>query len=96
MEKKVFYELLNNNSQLKVFYSFLNEEWIEKNWYKLYQVNLEPGKVPNLEKYLKACITDGVSYIISSIKRELIPAGLLVELESPQAIKAKLLEKMLE
>ena len=94
--KKLFYELLDNDSRLKVFYSFENNEWETKSWYKLYQVNVDSDKLETLKVYLEACITDdGTSFILGSIKKDLIPSGILTPIKSQLEIKSEALELLI-
>lgn len=93
---KKFYELSKDGKSLSVFYSFENSEWENKSWEKKFSINIWADKLESLIVYLEACITnDGTSFILGSIKKDLVPAGILTPIKSQLEIKSEALELLI-
>ena len=94
--KNLFYELSKDGKTLSVFYSFENDEWETKSWEKRFTINVWAEKLESLQIYLEACITDdGTSFILGSIKKDLIPSGILTPIKSQLEIKSEALELLI-
>ena len=96
MEKKNFYELSKDGKILSVYYSFENDEWETKSGEKRFTINVWADKLDALIIYLDACITDdGTSFILWSIKKDLVPAWILTPVKSQLDIKSEALELLI-
>ena len=92
-EKK--FEIFENEKVLRVNYSFTDDEtWDLITGSISYKILID--NMPALERYLKNSIDDeGTSYIFGNIKKELIPAGILLKIPTAKEHRESALAEMI-
>ena len=89
------FEIFENEKVLKVNYSFTNDETGDLvTWAIGYRILVD--NIPALQRYLENSIDDkGESYIFGNIKKELIPAGILLKIPTAKEHRESALAEMI-